>query len=123
MLGEGVREHSGVGEAVVIRLAENDVVEHSDPEDLRRSCQPVGAFAVFPRWRRISGRMVMQEYDGSRALQDGGLEDFPWLCFVPSYVSSRQITRKTRTYCVQGRNIMQSIFSPAARRKAVGIER
>jgi hypothetical protein len=47
----------------------SDVVEHPDSEDLCRSCHPVGAFAVFPRWRRISGRLVVQEYDRRRAAQ------------------------------------------------------
>ena len=84
MLGEGVLtphvgEESGVGEAEIIRLAEDDMVEHPDSEDLRRRRQPVGAFAVFPRWVRISRRMVVQEYDGSRILQNSGLENFPWV--------------------------------------------
>ena len=42
-------KQSGVGEAVIVGLAEDDVIEHPDAEDLRRRGKPVSAFAVFPR--------------------------------------------------------------------------
>ncbi len=67
LLGEGgqiVGEDSSVGEAEVVRLAEDDMVEHPDSEDFRSCRQPVGAFAVFPRRYRISGGIIVQEDDG-----------------------------------------------------------
>ena len=71
-----LREQSGVGEAVVVRFAENDVVENADAEDLRGFDQAVCAVAIFPRGNWISGGMVMNENDRSRAGQNSG---FPYL--------------------------------------------
>jgi len=72
-------EKSGVGKAVIIILAEDDVVENADAEDLRGFNQAVGAVAVFPRGSRISRRMVMQEHNGRRGVQQCCLEAFPWM--------------------------------------------
>ncbi len=61
LLGEGVQtvgEHSGVGEAEVVRLAEDDVVEHPDAEDLRCFDQTIRAFPVFPGWSRVARRVL-----------------------------------------------------------------
>ncbi len=72
-------EQSGVGEAIVIGRAEDDVVEYPDAEDLRGFDQAVRAVTVFPRGSRIARRVIVQEYDGSRVLQNSGFEDFPWV--------------------------------------------
>ena len=61
-------KQSGVGEAVVVGLSEDDVVKHSDAEDFRCFDQAVGSFAVLARRGRISGRMVVQEDNGCRVL-------------------------------------------------------
>ena len=50
-------EQSGVGEAVVIGLSEDDMIKDADAEDLRGFDQAVGAVAIFARRSRISGRM------------------------------------------------------------------
>ena len=50
-------KQSGVGKAVLISFAEDDVVKHADAEDLRGFDQAVGAVAIFARRSRISGRM------------------------------------------------------------------
>ena len=73
-LGEGIEvfgEDSGIGKAEVVRLAEDDVIEHSDSEDLRSRRQPFGALTIFHRGRRVSGGMIM-------------------LCAAPSYVASTE---------------------------------
>jgi len=41
-------EQASVGEAVVVGLAEDNVVEHADAEDFGRFDQAVCAFSVFP---------------------------------------------------------------------------
>src|SRR5512139_940666 len=76
-LSDGVvGEDPGVSETEVLRFAEDHVVKHADAEDLRGGSQPVGAFAVFARWRRIAGWMVVQENERRRAVQQSRLEAF-----------------------------------------------
>ena len=72
-------EQSGVGEAVIVGLAEDDVVEHADAEDFRCFDQAACALAVFSRGSWVSGRVVMHEHDRSRAVQQCCLETFPWM--------------------------------------------
>jgi hypothetical protein len=54
LLREGViGEDSGISETEILTFPADDVIEYSDSEDLRGRSQPAGAFAVFPRRRRI----------------------------------------------------------------------
>jgi hypothetical protein len=62
---------SGVREAEVVGLRDDDVVEHSDSEDRAGTNEPLGALAILPARGRVPGGMVM-------------------LCAAPSYVMSRQ---------------------------------
>jgi hypothetical protein len=58
-LGERVGEHSGIGEAIVVRFAEDDVVENADAEDLRGFDQAVGTVAVFTRGSWVARGVIM----------------------------------------------------------------
>ena len=53
-LEKGVSERSGGSEAVVVRFAQDDAIEHPDAEDLRCRCQPVRA--LVPLWPRSSSQ-------------------------------------------------------------------
>jgi hypothetical protein len=41
----------------------NNVVKHLDADDLAGTDQLPGYFDILRRWHRLSGRMVMREYD------------------------------------------------------------
>jgi len=62
-------KQSGVGKAEIVVLTENDVVKNADSEDLRSFGQALRAVAVLARGSRVSGRMVVQEHDRRRAVQ------------------------------------------------------
>jgi phosphopantetheine adenylyltransferase len=54
-------EQSGVGEAVVIGLSEDDMIKDADAEDLRGFDQAVCTVAVFARGSGISRRVIVVE--------------------------------------------------------------
>ena len=55
----------------VAGVADDDVVEHFDLQELPGPDEVAGDPDVGFRWRRVAGRMVMHEYDGSGAGHDG----------------------------------------------------
>jgi hypothetical protein len=72
-------KQAGIGEAVVMALPEDYVVEHTDAEDLRSFNQPVGAIAVLMRGGRVTTRMIVDKDDRRRAVQQCGFEAFSWM--------------------------------------------
>src|SRR5713226_7983531 len=76
---------------VTARLAEHQVVEHLDPEELSGGREPAGLEGdVLRRRLRVSRRMVVaQKYRGAPTpREDRRLENLPWLCCGRSYVAS-----------------------------------
>ena len=46
------------------------MIEHSDPYQLAHFTEPAGDLEVFTRWFRLSGRMVMNEYERACKIRD-----------------------------------------------------
>ncbi len=66
-----------VGEAEVVLMPENDVIEDSDSEDLAGPVEPLSALAVLPAWRRIAGGMIVQENESRTAVFHRRSKNFP----------------------------------------------
>ena len=62
-LKERVCKHSGVGEAVLVRIAADDVVENADAQNCSGFDKSDGAVAIFAAWSGIAGRVRMGAND------------------------------------------------------------
>lgn len=68
-------DKAGVGEAVVICIAADDVVEDADAEGGAGLNEPDHAVAIIPAWGGISGRVIVQADDGGAVGHDGWIEN------------------------------------------------
>jgi 7-keto-8-aminopelargonate synthetase-like enzyme len=59
-------EHASIVEAVVAFVADDDMIEHSDPHDLANFFEPAGDLDVFLAGCGIAAGVIVNEYNRSR---------------------------------------------------------
>jgi len=55
---------------------DDDVVKKLDTDDASDLDEPFGHLDIFPRWMRVTARMLMADDERRRIVEDGGLKDF-----------------------------------------------
>ena len=77
-LRERVCKHSGIGEAIIIRIAADYVIENANPENIPSLNESGRAVTIFPARSGVSGRMAMRTDDGCGAIgRNCRFENFP----------------------------------------------
>lgn len=79
-------EKSVVGERHVPTVADHDVVEEVDAEEVAGLFQAFGDLLVLGRWCRIAARVVVNRNDRGGVRYDRRLINLPRLCCGPAYV-------------------------------------
>ena len=60
-------------------MSQDNVVQHSNSQDSTGSMKALRALAVFATRGGVTGRVIMQEYKGSRAVPHRGGKHLAWM--------------------------------------------
>ena len=78
---------SGIGEAVVLAVSEDHVVEDSNAEQLSGVAQALRELDVLCARGRIAAGVIVRENDRCRRQEHGRTENFTRLCCRQTYVA------------------------------------
>src|SRR5262249_22500966 len=70
---------SRLGHAGESTLADDDVIQHADADQLAGAAESIGERGVLGRGRWIAARMVVDEHEGRRRQTDCRREDLAWM--------------------------------------------
>src|SRR6516162_1197343 len=69
----------GIDEAIVPSVAEDDVIEDADTDELTRIAEALGELDVLCARRRVAARVIVSQEQRSGVAGDCRLEDLSWV--------------------------------------------
>ena len=87
---------TGLFEAVVAAVADDDVIEHRDTKHVSGGSEAPREVEIIRRWCRIAGRMIVRRNDSGGVREQRGFEHFARLCGGDRYVAMAMESRRSQ---------------------------